>query len=641
MTLVVMAGGEVGDLSEAEATSGTVAIESGIVRSGGFSYRLTPSGALASARFVGLGADGDFADLALSTVFATFWLWLVTLPAADRTFFQFVNGSNTRMVDLKIDAAGVCTIDGSTTSASLGTVTTGVWNKFEIKGVQNSTCEGALNDGAVQTCTGLNFDCDRVILGAASGSASTHDAIYDDLLVDTAEYPGDTLSMDDIKIDVLTADGVGANDEWILFAGASKQAAVSEIPNDGDTTAITESASGDVQDFTLVDPSTIPINEPILGVKSTAIGRGFTTGDYGVGIKQTATYSRTNAAFVPGGTYSMCAKIDEVDPVSTIAFINGDLTSLQTSVEKGAVVNNTRVTQVLLHVAYSATPPIPPTLPASEPEFLLLDNTDRIAQEDAFVVIDQTAREQIRAVFVSAIDPVANVAIAIVGGDCDTDPTQLPGLRLTWDEVTPGSGISFIAYDIMRRVAGEDDFTRIAILTDITATEYTDFCTTSRVTYEYSVRWRVTAGAAQVTSPDTDPPVFAQVEFDFLFLHLEKDTSFFVRLDTYRADKRRLRDQRQLAVWGRARPTLAIGEQIWHQLRIPGLQQLLDDRVGVWGRLLDLMDQEGVQASVVCVRFGRASERYFCNFIQETQRQAQKSYTPDVTLVEVHFDEAV
>ncbi|KKL21144.1 hypothetical protein LCGC14_2448390, partial [marine sediment metagenome] len=257
------------------------------------------------------------------------------------------------------------------------------------------------------------------------------------------------------------------------------------------------------------------------------------------------------------------------------------------------------------------------------------------------LVVDQALRDQIRAVFVSAIDPVANVEIEIVGGDCDRDPTQLPGLRLTWDQVVPPSGISFIAYDITRRVAGDTLYTRIASITDITTTEYTDFCTTSRVTYEYSVRWRVTAGAAQVTSPDTDPPVFAQVEFDFLFLHLENDTSFFVRLDTYRADKRRLRDQRQLAVWGRARPTLAIGEQIWHQLRIPGLQQLLSERVGVWEGLLDLMDQEREQASVVCVRFGKASERYFCNFLQETQRQAQKSYTPDVTLVEVHFDEAV
>ena len=299
--------------------------------------------------------------------------------------------------------------------------------------------------------------------------------------------------------------------------------------------------------------------------------------------------------------------------------------------------------QAVNSVAYTHAPPPPPppTLPASEPEFVLLDNAERRAQEDAFVVVQEAAQVQLKAVFISAIDPVANVALNIVGGDCDHDPTQLPGLRLTWDQVVPLSGTSFIAYGIMRRVAGDTTFTRIAVLTDITATEYTDFCTTSRVTYEYSVRWRVTAGAAQVTSPDTDPPVFAQVEFDFLFLHLERDTSFFVRLDTYRADKRRLRDQRQLAVWGRERPTLAIGEQIWHQLRIPGLQQLLSDRAGVWERLLDLMDQEREQASVVCVRFGRASERYFCNFVQETQRQAQKSYTPDVTLVEVHFVEAV
>ena len=61
----------------------------------------------------------------------------------------------------------------------------------------------------------------------------------------------------------------------------------------------------------------------------------------------------------------------------------------------------------------------------------------------------------------------------------------------------------------------------------------------------------------------------------------------------------------------------------------------------MWERLLDLMDQERTQASVLCVRFGRASERYFCNFVHETQRQAQKSYTPDITLVEVHFDERV
>ncbi len=295
-------------------------------------------------------------------------------------------------------------------------------------------------------------------------------------------------------------------------------------------------------------------------------------------------------------------------------------------------------------VAYTntpAVPPVPPTLPASEPAFILLDNTESIAAEDAFVVLQQTVEDQIKAVFGTTIDPVENVAIEIVGGDCDTDATQLPGLKLTWNQVTPPSGTAFISYDIMRRVAGETDFTRIAIVNDITTVTFTDFCVTSRVTYEYSVRWRATSGAAQVTSADTDPPVRGLVTFDFLFLHLEKDASVFVRLDSYRADKRRLADRRQLAVWGRTKPTVAIGEQIWHQLRIPGLPQLLESRDGVWESLLTLMDEEREQTSVVCVRFGRASEQYFCNTIQETQRQAQKTYTPDLTLVEVHFDEAV
>ncbi len=242
---------------------------------------------------------------------------------------------------------------------------------------------------------------------------------------------------------------------------------------------------------------------------------------------------------------------------------------------------------------------------------------------------------------VSTIDPIVGVTIEVVGGDCDEDPTQLPGLMVCWAQPSVPVGTAFMRYEVMRRPVGETDYTRIALVTNFATLCYTDFCTTSRQTYEYSIRWRVTTATAQVVSDDQDPPVGDNVAFDFLFLHLEKDSSFVVRLDTYRADKRRLRDQRQLAVWGRERPTLAIGEQIWHQLRIPGLQQLLSDRAGVWDGLLDLMDQEGAQASVVCVRFGRASERYFCNFLQETQRQAQKSYTPDVTLVEVNHDEAV
>ncbi len=242
---------------------------------------------------------------------------------------------------------------------------------------------------------------------------------------------------------------------------------------------------------------------------------------------------------------------------------------------------------------------------------------------------------------VSTIDPIAGVTIDVVGGDCDADPTQLPGLIVCWSQPSVPVGAAFMRYEIMRRPVGKTLYTRIALVTNLATLCYTDHCVTSRQTYEYSIRWRVSAGPAQVVSDDQDPPVLDNVAFDFLFLHLERDSSFFVRLDTYRADKRRLRDQRQLAVWGRERPTLAIGEQIWHQLRIPGLQQLLSDRVGVWEGLLDLMDQEGLQASVLCVRFGKASERYFCNFLQETQRQAQKSYTPDITLVEVNFDEAV
>lgn len=240
---------------------------------------------------------------------------------------------------------------------------------------------------------------------------------------------------------------------------------------------------------------------------------------------------------------------------------------------------------------------------------------------------------------VSSIPIITGAAISIVGGDCDHDPTQLPGLMVCWDQVSPPVGTAFMRYEIRRRVPGVDtDYTTIAFVTDIATLCFTDFCVASGTTYEYSVRWRVSAGPAQVVSDDLDPGVFDQVEFDFLFLHLQEDSSIFVRLDTHRANKVRQRTQRELQVWGRTAPTLAIGEQIWHTITVPALQQLLGASDDVWERLMDVQDGERSFPSVICARFGRAEELYFCQSRDIVQRQGQKAYAPELRLIEVEFD---
>ena len=239
---------------------------------------------------------------------------------------------------------------------------------------------------------------------------------------------------------------------------------------------------------------------------------------------------------------------------------------------------------------------------------------------------------------VSSIADITGAEISVIGGDCDTDPTQLPGLMVCWDQVSPPVGTAFMRYEIRRRIAGEAAYTTIAFVTDIATLCFTDFCVASKTTYEYSVRWRVSAGPAQVVSDDLDPGVFDRVDFDFLFLHLQEDSGTFVRLDTLRANKTRKRTQRELHVWGRTAPTIAIGEQIWHTITVPGLQQLLGTSDGVWPRLMDVQDGERSFPSVICARFGRAEELYFCQSKEIVQRQGERSYTPDLQLIEVEFD---
>lgn len=236
--------------------------------------------------------------------------------------------------------------------------------------------------------------------------------------------------------------------------------------------------------------------------------------------------------------------------------------------------------------------------------------------------------------FATAVN-VTGLRLAVM--DQCVDPTILPAIVLRWNQVSPGAGETFIQYDVRRRVAGDTEFQRIAIVEGLGTLTYRDTRAAPGVAYEYAVVYEATSGATTLISTNQSPAVVGQLAFDFNFLHDPVD-ELFARVDGWEIDVNVVQDVKYVQPWGRPLPTAHVGETFGHEIAMRLHPRLL--REGQWATLQTLLARQQ-QGRVLCLRLGRAEERYFVTVARAQKNQSQKTYAASLNLVETNYDEAV
>lgn len=238
---------------------------------------------------------------------------------------------------------------------------------------------------------------------------------------------------------------------------------------------------------------------------------------------------------------------------------------------------------------------------------------------------------------------VENVQVEVIGDECDGSFTELPCNVITWDEVTPGVGETFQRYSVRRRVAGSGvaGWKRIAVVSEVDTTTFTDYCVQPGVGYEYAVTWTaLVTGPAYLTSSVQDPPTPAIANYDWLFIHVVGDPDSFVRFDSWDADIALLQDVGTFQTWGRQRPTAIIGEVETRRAVVPAIDRWYKDREP-WDDLRALVTKQRTNGAIFCARFGRHEELLFCQIERPRRQLRQKTYGQDIALVEVYYDDTV
>ena len=238
---------------------------------------------------------------------------------------------------------------------------------------------------------------------------------------------------------------------------------------------------------------------------------------------------------------------------------------------------------------------------------------------------------------------VSQVAARAVGG-CD-DPRVLPGIRVSWAQVTEGPGETFLTYAVRRRREGETVWVTVAELGDITDTAWTDYNVEPRQRYEYSVVWRAASGVSILQSADTSPAPVASVDFEFNYLHTASldptDEDFtWIRLDAWDVSEAMEQEIRYVQPWGRSLPTAYVGQRLGAVITVPLREDLLTRRTR-WERLQKLLELQRDRSAVLMARFGRARESRFVTIASLRAERSQKGEAPQLRLVETHYVEGI
>lgn len=216
----------------------------------------------------------------------------------------------------------------------------------------------------------------------------------------------------------------------------------------------------------------------------------------------------------------------------------------------------------------------------------------------------------------------------------------LPGLTLTWNDVTLAGGDSFQQWNVYRlRTAVDTTYTRIAVITSEATRTYTDYNVASGQSYTYEVT--VTALRAGTPIESSAGTVTRSVTFAANFLHQVNNPANYLEVKTNDIQTALTPDVTLRKLWGRKRPTAFVGEQLAATFKLV-TAEALDSDYSAWNALVTLFKQQRDAGAVFCYRPRFNTERWFVALVDVNPREDfVGTYAMTVDLAEVDYDEAV
>ena len=263
-----------------------------------------------------------------------------------------------------------------------------------------------------------------------------------------------------------------------------------------------------------------------------------------------------------------------------------------------------------------------------------------------------------------SISPANTITVSAtpMGGACTRDQTDLPRIVVSWSQYELDGAETFEAYFVLRREAGEADYTRLARLYAAAESEvlsFVDSAVRPGATYQYAVLPVVDDSGNTLIGAPQDTPATARVDTDFTFVHLvgnggscevtPDDDSIvanrlewnawrrFVRFDNWNPRQQLAPDVSIQSTWGNEKPAGFVGDQFAYQFTVPGLPAMLKDPT-LWDKVEDILRGQRDLPSVLCLRFGRAKQMFFVLATSGQRSHSQVQFTPELRFSEVRFE---
>ena len=337
MTILNFLGFETGDLTEGTSSSGTVSVQSTVVRSGGYAFRSNPTTTGAGRLDLGgLSAAGAIAGFNVATIYETVYFRYATRPAsADEPIIRHISQLGALKFELRLNSSGqLAAYDSALTllatgatvlaadtwyriEVSVGTGTSAAW-EVKINGVSEISGTANLTTSNVSDCR-LGKSINR--------NGNTVDFFYDDVCFDDAAYPGAG------QVFRMDADNNGAYTAW-----TGVYTDVDDIPHDSDTTYLSNATSGNAETVTLESGASAGLVGTPKSVKSCAIVRD-EGGSSAIQVRlRSATTDNDTTSSDPGATYVLRALVYNTDPATGAAWLAAALDSLEVGVDNAASV---------------------------------------------------------------------------------------------------------------------------------------------------------------------------------------------------------------------------------------------------------------------------------------------------------------
>lgn len=361
MALRYFTGFEIGDSTEANATSGSWGMSTAVKRTGAYSLLIDPTTTNAGFwEFRTIGANGtQNLNMNDANTYTTVYFRYATKPASgDEEIMRTETATGVFKGSLRLDSAGnLSQFQADDTSVATGSTVLAqdTWYRLDWRmgtGAGTAAYE-LLIDGVSEFSGTMTSATNNAVLKLGKSVDKNNNTVqfyYDDLWIDNAAFIGSHAVLGLIP----TANG--STMAWTSGTGSSDYQEVDEVPTSGTDYVMSTGNAGDVALFDMQDSATVGITGTIYGVFAFTRNREDTsvTSATNIRIRSGSTNSDNGTSLNGTTTFISLYRFLATDPDTSAAWT----TSGVDGVEAGLIENNAvavRLASVRVQVSFLAS----------------------------------------------------------------------------------------------------------------------------------------------------------------------------------------------------------------------------------------------------------------------------------------------